>query len=377
MHKIKNIKFLVNMLLWLIITFIFNCCGSGTNSSQKTDNLSSNWTLINKEKEQAPINSISINSTYNSLIVLTQKNLIHAYNILEKSWQDIEALPNNNIAKSITTVENLNIIYAGLNDGKVMSHNIVDLNNKGLSTSNNFNWIAVGNNNIEDIAPITSILKSSDKLFIGNSKGNIWLNQNDLWKKISSYSPSKAISHVKIDNSNNFLGILNTDGELWICVISLNKCTDMINLLKKMKIEYTDKSPIKSISLYSNNDVFYGYWGNENGNIWRIIINNIYKPEDGCSLTKLSDDPNFPGYHNTKPITALLVNNNYNDLYVSTQEGDIWIFDTNDRHWHNIKNQNNILLETITAMAIAKNNALYVGSDIGNIWQVSIKGLHN
>ncbi len=377
MHKIKNIKILLNIFLWSIIICILNCCGSGTNSSQNTDNLTSKWTLIYKEKEQVPINSISINSTYNYVVVLTQKNLIHAYNILEKSWQDIEALPNNNIAKSLTTVEDLNIIYAGLNDGKVMSHNIVNLNNKDFSTPSESNWVAVGNNNIEDIAPITSILKSSDKLFIGNSKGNIWLNQNDLWKKISSYSPSKAISHVKVDNSNNFLGILNTDGELWICVISLNKCTNMINLLKKMKIEYTDKSPIKSISLYSHNDVFYGYWGNENGNIWRIIINNIYKPEDGCSLIKLSDDPNFTGYHNTKPITELLVNNNYNDLYVATQDGNLWIFDTNDRNWHNIKNQNNIPLETITSIAIAKDNTLYAGTNIGNIWQINIKGLHN
>ncbi len=364
MHIIKIKKSLIVVFFSINLIYLLNCCSAGNNSNGAMDNLTADWIAIGEKP--AAINSMSINTKYNSLAVLTAINNIHTYDILKNSWSDIESIPNNNIVSLTATNDS---IYVGLNNGRVMSHNFINNNQMNQNQTDN-QWVNVGKN--IDKSPVTSIIKSLTNLFIGNESGNIFWFNNDQWQKISTHSSPKAINQLKTDYSNRFLGILNANGEVWLCKIDNNK---WINLIKKLKDGgyYTDTSPIKTIAIYSNNNTVYGYWGNENGNIWRVIINDISNPTTaGFSVLNLSDSRNFPGYSNSKMVSALLVNNNSNDLYVATQDGSLWLLEIKDKHWHNLNNNNS--KEAITSIVMPKNNILYVGNNMGKIWQVNVSG---
>lgn len=349
----KNLfgKIIMNKTIYLFCLYtafsLLISCGNGVNNSNY--NQQATWKLINDNNNFSDFKlhatSLITNDKDGYLYFANSDGKIWNYNLISQKWNKVLTLDTSLYANKIHN-----------NNGEIL----IGLSNGAIATIKNG---LVINENSNERSIVTSLLTIDNKVFIGNKNGNIWVIDGNKWFKLNSNTLNGEITQLL--ELNNCIFATTQKGNLWFFTNTWKDLT-----IKLEKYGYTDnKSSINVLAFHTANNIIYGYFGNDKGHLWRIILN--LEDMQIKDFSNITDNPNFNGYVDKNiPITALYVDTN-NNIYFGNTKGNIWYFSVKYKSFQNL-NKNNLNSEKIIAISPNLNNGIFITNEISQIWQIDI-----
>lgn len=335
----------LHVIFALTCQFGLLSCNMGNNSDINNSSINGQWSQLNSTSSGYMDDGSVYHLSYfnNKLYLVNDIHNIWQYDLPKDLWiqhqynSSLNSLSsnsnfNNKKRTELATYLTHNLsgdVFVGLDSGSV----------KFLS-NDSWHYISMPEN-----VPITNmqVVTYNSNIYVGNDLGNVWYydNQNGgVWNNISDmadYTPNGSITQVVVDDKilPNYVAVTNDGGDLWVYSILDQRWLNVTQYATGMGLYPDHGSPITTLQLYFlDSGYVYGYVGNQEGNVWRVIINKNKYTES--RIDNIIKDVNFEGYDDIgSAITAMVVDGE-NNLYIGNESGHVWFINFSKHKWINL-----------------------------------------
>ncbi len=296
-----------------------------------------------KNQQVNSISYVNVGNPKPRIFVVTNNGEILANDNGGGSWYNYfyrDKLFNGAIPTSVVAVSSTNnikypLVYVGTDSGDVWSY-----------ASAQEGWTKIYS---LGEGKIIQMLSYGEDIYAATKGGYIWKyeNKSKSWAKLNSQSlDDSELLSISLDSKGNvYAGTSN--GSVWVLYVGSSSFTKVIGLGYE-----------HAVNALVVNSSGYIYAGTKHGYVWKISPEGRLEMVGGKSTDNSS-------------INSIILDQ-FNDVYVGTENGNIISYQISTRAWNTLSNVDGTKVTTLMKYSLQsgsiKFDMVYAGTQHGNLW---------